>query len=73
MIYSRKATETKPGPPWDIFIYSLFVLAALDSFAYRDTTVIIPLQRRYFHDKVLNEQKLCDKADGKIDNTIKSR
>ncbi|MFN8249378.1 MAG: hypothetical protein U0T68_10535 [Ferruginibacter sp.] len=53
------------------YLFAVCFLAALDSFAYRDTTVIIPLQRRYFHDKVLNEQKLCDKADGKIDSTIR--
>ncbi len=33
-------------------------------------TVTIPLNRQYFHDKILSEQKLTDKADGKLDNVL---
>ena len=54
-----------------IYIFLVFFSASLDTYAYRDT-VIVPLQRRYFHDKISNEQKLCDKADGKIDNIIRA-
>lgn len=53
------------------YLFAVCFLAALDTSAYRDTTVVIPLQRRYFHDKVLNEQKLCDKSDGKLDSMIR--
>ncbi|CAN5883382.1 hypothetical protein BH11BAC4_BH11BAC4_00060 [soil metagenome] len=54
-----------------IYLFLLFFSAGFESYAYRDT-VIVPLQRRYFHDKIANEQKLCDKADGKIDNMIRA-
>lgn len=57
------------------YIYTILflVLAAADCYAFNDTTVVIvPLQRRYFHDKISNEQKLCDKADGKIDSFIQA-
>ena len=53
-----------------IYLLLVFVSAGFESYAYRDT-VIVPLQRRYFHDKIVNEQKLCDKADGKLDNIIR--
>jgi len=53
------------------YLFLVVFLAGLESFAYMDTTVIVPLQRRYFHDKIINEQKLCDKADGKVDNIIR--
>ena len=52
-----------------IYLVLVFFLAGLDSFAsYMDTTIIVPLQRRNFHDKIDTEQRLCDKADGKQDN-----
>ena len=54
-----------------IYIFLVFFSASLDTYANRDTTIVIPLQRRYFHDKIGNEQKLCDKADGKIDSIIR--
>ena len=41
----------------------------MDSYATADT-VLIPLQRRYFHDKIDAQQKLCDKADGKYDSLL---
>ena len=50
------------------YLALIFILAGLDSYAYMDTTIIVPLQRRNFHDKIDNEQRLCDKADGKQDN-----
>ena len=52
------------------YILLVFISTGFETYAYRDT-VIVPLQRRYFHDKISNEQKLCDKADGKIDNMIR--
>ncbi len=54
-----------------IYLFILVVLASADGYAFNDTTVVnIPLQRRYFHDKISNEQKLFDKADGKADSYI---
>lgn len=49
-----------------IYFFILFISSALGSFAAPDT-VMVPLQRRYFHDKIDTQQKLCDKADGKAD------
>lgn len=40
------------------------------SFAIKDT-VTVPLFRQYFHDKINNEQKLCDKVDGRFDNMMR--
>ena len=51
-----------------IYLVLFFLIAGFDTYAYMDTTVIVPLQRRNFHDKIDNEQRLCDKADGKQDN-----
>ena len=53
-----------------IYLFLLFVTAGLGSFAAADT-VLIPLQRRYFHDKIDAQQKLCDKADGKADGQFR--
>ena len=56
-----------------IYLLLLVVLASADCYAFNDTTVVnIPLQRRYFHDKISNEQKLCDKVDGKADSYIQA-
>lgn len=52
------------------YIFLLSVLTGFESYAFRDTT-IVPLQRRLWHDKIKNEQKYCDKVDGKIDNQIR--
>lgn len=51
-----------------IYLVLVFLAAGFDTFAYMDTTIVVPLQRRNFHDKIDNEQRLCDKADGKQDN-----
>jgi len=48
-----------------------FVSAALDSHAFYNDTVFVPIQRRNFHDKIDNEQRLCDKADGRQDNLFR--
>ena len=45
----------------------LFTLASFASFAIADTTNI-PVYRQYFHDKINNEQKQCDRVDGILDN-----
>jgi hypothetical protein len=38
--------------------------------AFADTSNV-PVYRQYFHDKINNEQKLCDRADGKVDNMFR--
>lgn len=55
--------------PFYLFIFLL--LAALPAFAFNDTTVVVPIQRRLWHDKINNELKLIDKADGKSDNQLR--
>lgn len=44
-----------------IFIFTFFA-----SFAFGDT-IIIPIQRQLFHDKIVKEQNLIDALDGKQD------
>lgn len=59
-----------------IYLFLVFLAAGFDTYAsgqdntytYIDSPVVVPLQRRNFHDKIDNEQRLCDKADGKQDN-----
>ncbi len=54
-----------------LYLLLVFFLTGFETYAFTDTTdtiVKVPLQRRNFHDKIYNEQKLCDKADGKLDN-----
>ena len=48
------------------FILSMLTLQALSA----TDTIQIPLSRQYFHDKIIQEQKLCDRADGKQDNLL---
>ena len=51
--------------------FLLFLLAvASHAFASVDT-VAVPIERRFFHDKIHEEQKLLDRLDGKIDGVIK--
>ncbi|MEO8772241.1 MAG: hypothetical protein ABI402_19235 [Ferruginibacter sp.] len=54
-----------------IYLFFLFITTGLWSFAIDTDTVMIPLQRRYFHDKIDAQQKLCDKADGKTDGQFR--
>lgn len=50
-------------------LFLLFILftGRADAFAYNDTATI-PQGRQLFHDKIKIEQKLIDRADGKLDN-----
>ena len=52
--------------------YSILIvtLLPLSVFANNDTTNI-PLGRQIFHDRIKEEQKLADKADGRLDGLIK--
>lgn len=49
----------------------LLFLHIPDVFASADS-VIVPIQRVRFHDRIREEQKLLDRADGKIDGLIKA-
>jgi hypothetical protein len=49
-------------------IFLLFSVAKVFSMA---DTVKVPFARIYFHDRIAAEQKLCDKADGKMDGLVK--
>ena len=51
------------------FLLFLLVVAS-QAFAAVDT-VSVPIERRFFHDKIHEEQKLIDRLDGKIDGIIK--
>src|SRR5882724_11708311 len=54
--------------------YTILILLSLastaNSFAYCDS-IKPPIQRQRFHDKINEEQKLLDKADGKADGIIR--
>jgi hypothetical protein len=49
---------------------SLLVVCSLNAFAGVDT-VTVPIQRRLFHDRIDQEQKLVDRADGKSDGIVR--
>ncbi len=48
----------------------LFLVIWSDAFATQDS-VVVPISRRLFHDKIDNQQVLTDKADGKKDGMIR--
>ena len=48
----------------------LFTLASFAVLAITDTTNV-PVYRQYFHDKINNEQKQCDRVDGLVDNMFR--
>lgn len=49
----------------------LFIVATFPAFASPAAdTVKVPIFRQVFHDKVNNEQKLLDRADGKVDQYV---
>ncbi|MDB5201700.1 MAG: hypothetical protein JWQ27_1109 [Ferruginibacter sp.] len=50
-------------------LFVALLLAFSNLYAAADT-VKVPLDRQYFHDRILQEQKLCDKADGKLDGSL---
>lgn len=53
-----------------IFLAVLLSFSVASAFAYSDT-IKVPIQRQLFHDKINEEQRLLDKADGKIDGLMK--
>jgi hypothetical protein len=52
------------------FLILLLLICRATTFAITTDTIKIPFQRQIFHDKINGEQKLLDKADGKIDGMI---
>ncbi len=60
------------GPAYTMKKYLLIVLlftSFTPAFAVQDS-VIVPIFRQLFHDKIYNEQILLDQMDGKLDGTI---
>ena len=53
-----------------LFICLLTIFCEGEVFASPDS-VVIPLNRQLFHDRIDNEQSLLDKEDGKIDGMIR--
>ena len=51
-------------------ILAIFSIWAASAFAIVDT-VKVPFQRIYFHDLIAKQQVYCDKADGKLDGSVK--
>ncbi|UEG50457.1 hypothetical protein LK994_03075 [Ferruginibacter lapsinanis] len=52
-----------------LVLYLIVILISTDSFAWGDTCTI-PFQRIRFHDRINDEQKKCDKSDGKSDGIV---
>jgi hypothetical protein len=52
-----------------VFLF-LLLLCASRAFASIDS-VIVPIERRFFHDRISEEQKSLDRADGKMDGIMK--
>ena len=50
----------------------LFFHSALFSFGIGTDSIIVPLSRQRFHDRIKEEQIKCDKVDGKQDGFIKA-
>ena len=46
------------------------MLSSAVSFASADS-VVVPFQRQRFHDRIKEQQSICDKADGKLDAYLK--
>ncbi|MES2429938.1 MAG: hypothetical protein V4556_03315 [Bacteroidota bacterium] len=53
------------------FLLLPFLIFAVGTVFANADTCTIPFQRARFHDRINDEQKKCDRADGKIDGTIR--
>lgn len=51
-------------------IICLLVMAVSRLFAANSDTIRIPISRQYFHDKIAQEQNVCDRSDGKLDKSL---
>ncbi len=52
-------------------LFCLFIIALTPVFAVEDS-VIVPIYRQLFHDKINDEQAQLDKLDGKLDGLIRA-
>ncbi len=52
-----------------LIVLTFFLFSFFHLFAAADS-VIVPISRQYFHDKIIQEQKLTDRADGKLDGVL---
>lgn len=52
-------------------IFSILLLATCTCVFGAVDTVRVPIERQYFHDKIVTEQKLIDRLDGRIDGIVK--
>lgn len=52
------------------YIFSCLLMILASGLMAAPDTIRIPLSRQYFHDKIIQEQRLCDRADGKQDNLL---
>lgn len=50
----------------------LILISGITATASVPDSVVVPFQRQRFHDKIHEEQRLCDKADGKIDSMVRA-
>src|SRR5215218_10141336 len=48
----------------------LLLVSWCEAMASQDS-VVVPISRQRFHDRIDNEQKMTDRADGKADGVIK--
>ncbi len=54
------------------FLFNFFLLISfLPVSAAASDTTNIPISRRIFHDRIKEEQRLADKADGRLDGIVK--
>ncbi|MEO8819863.1 MAG: hypothetical protein ABI267_02100 [Ginsengibacter sp.] len=53
-----------------LFFY-FFLISFIPAFAAKNDTTKIPIGRQIFHDHIKEEQRLADKADGRLDGIIK--
>ena len=54
-----------------LFLILLLGLLSSELANAMSDTVLIPVYRQFFHDKINNEQKQCDRLDGKLDNMMR--
>lgn len=55
----------------NIFFILVLCLSVSLAWSQEDTTIKIPIDREYFHDLVIKEQKAIDRADGKLDGSFR--
>jgi hypothetical protein len=53
------------------YLFCFFLFIAISPVFAAQDSIIVPINRQLFHDKIVNEQILLDKLDGKHDGLIK--